>query len=247
MQQVRSQKTEEMFGSGLSAVGKRAATWRPPTATIDSIERRMKLAVMLGLHGSINPRNLENLWYSLNNNFLTSLTAEFRDMLVVPQFVLWLTDDELDAIKDRRVSLQSTASSKYGKVAISRLPDFVVIFLPNKIRRTALKWPFASFRRPKISKILIPILMEVKRRPPRGTKAHDLLPSFSVADDFKLSIRSALRKAAEALAVQASLAFKRYPHQRYVLLIVPVHLLNALSLAASSPVDTQRSRSRKVA
>ncbi|KAF8879592.1 hypothetical protein BD779DRAFT_1146886 [Infundibulicybe gibba] len=229
----------------------------PFTQGYDELNRfRALLAKSFAISRKANQRNLEFHWYGVWNIHLCILINAVPNAFVVPQFPLWIDDnDDQDFIIEKEDSEDgdepeeevgdgealpgqlaggsaapdalpqqtdfededeldynfadlSFTSSHHAENPRTRIPDFAIIWAMGA-PTTSLPARYTGWR---IIGVGVPVIVEIKRSPPRSLTGEDLAKMM----------KKKMGEAQFQLADQATHLFRRYPKAKSVIAIAAV-------------------------
>ncbi len=183
---------------------------RNPLAVLQAIS-----AILLALDMVYNRRRLEAMVHALRNAHLISLVADRSDLVVVPQMVIYYTDDPDEP-------LSSSLSTQPEQNAKSVTPDFCVLHLPFHERFPTPGAPFnptsiLDWRKFQLDSAFIPIIEEDKRPISRGELSMETI---------RIALAQSLERGCHDAEYYASFLWKdpRRAKQKRVILISSVGL-----------------------
>ena len=185
-------------------------------------DTKFSVAKAYTLSRSCNPRNVESYSYGLWCQCWMNLTSESKNLIVIPQYLLYYVPDETSDEEDKEdgkgddeegnalanttiETIESRTSTKAERRAEEIVPDFAIVRVMFRLRNVELK---ATWENAKIRHAGVPLLVEVKRAGRRSLTKVLFLKSTMIY----------MKLAQDDLFRQAAYLFTMHPRQQYVVL-----------------------------
>ncbi len=187
-------------------------------------------AILLAFDMIYNRRRLEAMLHALRNAHLVSLVADRHDLVVVPQMVIYHTEDG-------DTNLSSSVSTQAEKDAPNVKPDFCILHLPfreryipqgNLLNPSFLPTSILDWRKFQLDSAFIPIIEEDKRPISRAKLSMEVI---------RLDLVQALEEGCSAADTDAKYLWQdpRRARQKRVILLSSIGLWWMFKLAQRPP------------